>query len=163
VLAYRIDTQLPAKSSHSRRPCHVDLPTQPTTRHAMAQQQPQTDNNRPTNTHKLKSRLASKIVKAWKPHRARHKPRHNKRNHPGHNRANTTHRKQEAQNCRDPGSNRGPSDLQSDALPAELSRPLGKQPPGTQTASRAHQRPSANNNAPREARTPDLEVNGLTL
>ena len=24
--------------------------------------------------------------------------------------------------CRDPGSNRGPSDLQSDALPAELSR-----------------------------------------
>ena len=25
--------------------------------------------------------------------------------------------------CRDPGSNRGPSDLQSDALPAELSRP----------------------------------------
>ena len=26
--------------------------------------------------------------------------------------------------CRDPGSNRGPSDLQSDALPTELSRPL---------------------------------------
>ena len=25
--------------------------------------------------------------------------------------------------CRDPGSNRGPSDLQSDALPTELSRP----------------------------------------
>ena len=24
--------------------------------------------------------------------------------------------------CRDPGSNRGPSDLQSDALPTELSR-----------------------------------------
>ena len=28
--------------------------------------------------------------------------------------------------CRDPGSNRGPSDLQSDALPAELSRLVGK-------------------------------------
>ena len=27
-----------------------------------------------------------------------------------------------SQKCRDPGSNRGPSDLQSDALPAELSR-----------------------------------------
>ena len=27
--------------------------------------------------------------------------------------------------CRDPGSNRGPSDLQSDALPAELSRRVG--------------------------------------
>ena len=26
------------------------------------------------------------------------------------------------ENCREPGSNRGPSDLQSDALPAELSR-----------------------------------------
>ena len=26
------------------------------------------------------------------------------------------------QKCRDPGSNRGPSDLQSDALPTELSR-----------------------------------------
>ena len=65
-------------------------------------------------------------------------------------------------NCRDPGSNRGPSDLQSDALPAELSRPLGKQPPSTQAASRAHKRPSANNHAPRDARTPDLEVNGST-
>ena len=30
-------------------------------------------------------------------------------------------------NCRDPGSNRGPSDLQSDALPTELSRPYCKQ------------------------------------
>ena len=29
--------------------------------------------------------------------------------------------------CRDPGSNRGPSDLQSDALPAELSRLLGRE------------------------------------
>lgn len=28
------------------------------------------------------------------------------------------------QKCRDPGSNRGPSDLQSDALPTELSRPV---------------------------------------
>ena len=27
------------------------------------------------------------------------------------------------QNCRDPGSNRGPLDLQSNALPTELSRP----------------------------------------
>ena len=27
--------------------------------------------------------------------------------------------------CRDPGSDRGPSDLQSDALPTELSRPVG--------------------------------------
>ena len=33
------------------------------------------------------------------------------------------------QNCRDPGSNRGPSDLRSDALPAELSRPLGSNHP----------------------------------
>ena len=32
----------------------------------------------------------------------------------------TTERKKK--NCRDPGSNRGPSDLQSDALPSELSR-----------------------------------------
>ena len=30
------------------------------------------------------------------------------------------------QRCRDPGSNRGPSDLQSDALPTELSRPLAR-------------------------------------
>ena len=30
---------------------------------------------------------------------------------------------QEKKECRDPGSNRGPSDLQSDALPTELSRP----------------------------------------
>ena len=30
--------------------------------------------------------------------------------------------KKSAQNCRDPGSNRGPPDLQSDALPTELSR-----------------------------------------
>ena len=30
--------------------------------------------------------------------------------------------KQEKRKCRDPGSNRGPSDLQSDALPTELSR-----------------------------------------
>ena len=28
--------------------------------------------------------------------------------------------------CRDPGSSRGPSDLQSDALPTELSRPVGQ-------------------------------------
>ena len=28
------------------------------------------------------------------------------------------------QNCRDPGSNRGPLDLQSNALPTELSRPF---------------------------------------
>ena len=36
--------------------------------------------------------------------------------------------------CRDPGSNRGPSDLQSDALPAELSR-LDKTSPALYTAS----------------------------
>ena len=29
-----------------------------------------------------------------------------------------------AQKCRDPGSNRGPLDLQSNALPTELSRPV---------------------------------------
>ena len=28
------------------------------------------------------------------------------------------------QKCRDPGSNRGPLDLQSNALPTELSRPV---------------------------------------
>ena len=33
------------------------------------------------------------------------------------------------QNCRDPGSNRGPLDLQSNALPTELSRPLIILPP----------------------------------
>ena len=32
---------------------------------------------------------------------------------------------QEKKNCRDPGSNRGPLDLQSNALPTELSRQLG--------------------------------------
>ena len=32
----------------------------------------------------------------------------------------------EAQFCRDPGSSRGPSDLQSDALPTELSRPCAR-------------------------------------
>ena len=67
------------------------------------------------------------------------------------------------QNCRDTGSNRGPSDLRSDALPAELSRPLVKQTHNTQTASSAPQTHKRHKNAPREARTPDLEVNGLTL
>ena len=49
----------------------------------------------------------------------------------------TKHQRQHsrAQACRDPGSNRGPSDLRSDALPAELSRP---QPPAwnSQTVAR---------------------------
>ena len=40
--------------------------------------------------------------------------------------------------CRDPGSNRGPSDLQSDALPTELSRPL----PTTSSANSARTRRS---------------------
>ena len=35
----------------------------------------------------------------------------------------TTDAKNSKQECRDPGLNRGPSDLQSDALPTELSRP----------------------------------------
>ena len=33
----------------------------------------------------------------------------------------------DSKKCRDPGSSRGPSDLQSDALPAELSRPSHRQ------------------------------------
>ena len=65
VLAYRIDTQLPAKSSHSRRPCHVDLPMQPTNKLAMLQQQPQTSTNYAIHAHKLKYSLASKIPNAW--------------------------------------------------------------------------------------------------
>ena len=36
--------------------------------------------------------------------------------------AGRAHHASEAQFCRDPGSSRGPSDLQSDALPTELSR-----------------------------------------
>ncbi len=35
----------------------------------------------------------------------------------------------EGKACRDPGSNRGPSDLQSDAIPTELSRRLACVPP----------------------------------
>ena len=38
--------------------------------------------------------------------------------------AGRAHHASEAQFCRDPGSSRGPSDLQSDALPTELSRLL---------------------------------------
>ena len=38
--------------------------------------------------------------------------------------------KQNAEKCRDPGSNRGPSDLQSDALPTELSRLASQCPRG---------------------------------
>ena len=41
-----------------------------------------------------------------------------------------TNELQSDKQCRDPGSNRGPSDLQSDALPTELSRLHGCRVPG---------------------------------
>ena len=62
------------------------------------------------------------------------------------------------QNCRDPGSNRGPSDLRSDALPAELSRPLVKQPPNTQTASGAPKHPNATTTLPGRLELPTLRL-----
>ena len=50
--------------------------------------------------------------------------------------------------CRDPGSNRGPSDLQSDTLPTELSR-LGK--PRFQQGITNHWRHTAGDDLPVEA------------
>ena len=62
------------------------------------------------------------------------------------------------QNCRDPGSNRGPSDLRSDALPAELSRPLVEQLPNITTASGAPKRPNATKTLPGRLELPTLRL-----